>query len=153
MPDVTEPISLAFGFLAIFFDKEDVPNPETQSMWDMNAQSACPLREVMDRSLLRVTKDSEGTDGDVVFYTINSKSDITTRFRGGIKWTRAIQDPITVLDIVRRNLGPDIESVLNFLVHSGIPFYGGPIKYVSTATTIEVVATCRTWQASAELEP
>ncbi len=122
MPDVTEPISLAFEFMDAFFDKGDVPNPGTQSMWDMNAQSARPLREVMDRSLLRITKDSESGDGDMVFYAISSKSDITTRSRGGIKWILTIQDSITVLDIVRRNLGPDIESVVNFLVHSGIPF-------------------------------
>lgn len=122
IPDVTEPIFLAFGFLAAFSDKGYVPNPEIQNTWDMNAQSACPLREVMDRSLLIITRDGEGDNGDLVLYTISSKSDIATRSGGGIKWTLAIQDPIAVLDTVRRNLGPDIENVVNFLVHSGIPF-------------------------------
>ena len=123
MPDETEPVSLAFKFIIAFANKGYVPNPAVHATWDMNMEkNPCPLRDVMDRSLLRITRENDGSNA--IFYTIGSRDvarDVAmTRF--GEKWTLVIQDPTSVLEILRRNLGPKMESVVNFLVHSGIPF-------------------------------
>ena len=118
MPDITEPVSLAVKFIMAFTGKGCVPNPETHATWDLNMQSPCPIRDVTAKSSLRITRECGGRDA--IFYTIGSKDIVKTRC--GEKWTLVVQDPITVLEIVRRNLGPNMESVVNFLVHSGIPF-------------------------------
>jgi hypothetical protein len=121
MPDETEPVSLAFKFIIAFADKGYVPDPAMHATWDLNMEkNPCPLRDVMDRSLLRITRESDGDGSNAIFYTIGSRDAVTARC--GEKWTLVIQDPTSVLEILRRNLGPKMESVVNFLVHSGIPF-------------------------------
>ncbi|KAK2463085.1 hypothetical protein APHAL10511_004740 [Amanita phalloides] len=113
-PDVMKPVSLAVEFLAMFFQKGRVPNPTMQDTWDLSRRSSVPLHIVIDKSVLRIAREGNRTG----LYTISPGEQQGEIFN----WMLTLRDPTTVLEILRRNLGPSIESIVNFLVHSGIPF-------------------------------
>ncbi|KAF8627653.1 hypothetical protein AX15_004346 [Amanita polypyramis BW_CC] len=114
MPGVVKPVQLAVSFINTFIEKGCTPSLEIYSMWDLSTECDYPLHGIMGKSQLQVMRQS---NDKAIHYVISPKKDNSRHF-----WTLIIRDPITVLEIMRRNLNPKIESVVNFLTHSGIPF-------------------------------